>query len=86
MKIIKIGAMWCPACLIMNKRLKEIENKYSIEIINYDYDIDEEIVNKYNVGEVLPEIIFINENDEEVKRLIGEQSIENISSIIESSC
>lgn len=86
MKIIKIGAMWCPACLIMNKRLKEIENKYSIEIINYDYDIDEEIVNKYNVGEVLPEIIFINEKDEEVKRLIGEQSIENISSIIESSC
>lgn len=86
MKIIKIGAMWCPACLIMNKRLKEIENKYSIEIINYDYDIDEEIVNKYNVGEVLPELIFINEKDEEVKRLIGEQSIENISSIIESSC
>lgn len=86
MKIIKIGAMWCPACLIMNKRLKEIENKYSIEIINYDYDIDEEIVNKYNVGEVLPELIFINEKDEEIKRLIGEQSIENISSIIESSC
>lgn len=86
MKIIKIGAMWCPACLIMNKRLKEIENNYDIEIINYDYDLDEDIVSKYNVGEVLPELIFVNEKEEEIKRLIGEQTINNIVSIIESSC
>lgn len=83
MKIIKIGAMWCPACLIMNKRLKEIEDKYSIEIINYDYDLDEEIVNKYNVGEVLPELIFLDDNDNEFNRLIGEQDINNIIKIIE---
>lgn len=86
MKIIKIGAMWCPACLIMNKRLKEIENNYSINIINYDYDLDEDIVNQYNVGEVLPELIFVDEKEEEIKRLIGEQTIDNIVSVIESSC
>ena len=86
MKIIKIGAMWCPACLIMNKRLKEIEINYDIEIINYDYDLDEDIVSKYNVGEVLPELIFVDEKEEEIKRLIGEQTIDNIVSVIESSC
>ncbi len=86
MKIIKIGAMWCPACLVMNKRLKEIENNYSIDIINYDYDLDEEIVNEYNVGEVLPELIFVDKNNQEIKRLIGEQTIDDIVSIIESSC
>ena len=86
MKIIKIGAMWCPACLIMNKRLKEIEINYDIEIINYDYDLDEDIVNQYNVGEVLPELIFVDEKEEEIKRLIGEQTINDIVSIIESSC
>ena len=86
MKIIKIGAMWCPACLIMNKRLKEIEKEYEINIISYDYDLDEDIVSKYNVGEVLPELIFVNEKEEEIKRLIGEQTINNIVSIIESSC
>ena len=86
MKIIKIGAMWCPACLIMNKRLKEIEINYDIEIINYDYDLDEDIVNQYNVGEVLPELIFVDENNQEIKRLIGEQTIDNIVSVIESSC
>lgn len=83
MKIIKIGAMWCPACLIMNKRLKEIEDKYSVEVVNYDYDLDEEIVNKYNVGEVLPELIFLDNNDNELNRLIGEQDINNIIKIIE---
>lgn len=86
MKIIKIGAMWCPACLIMNKRLKEIEQKYNIEVISYDYDLDEDIVNKYQVGEVLPELIFTDNNNEEIKRLIGEQLIDNIISIIESGC
>ena len=83
MKIIKIGAMWCPACLIMNKRLKEIIDKYSIEIINYDYDLDEDIVTKYNVGEVLPELIFLDDNNNEFNRLIGEQDINNIIKIIE---
>lgn len=86
MKIIKIGAMWCPACLIMNKRLKEIEKNYSVEIINYDYDLDEDIVSKYNVGEVLPELIFVDKNNQEIKRLIGEQSIDKIKEEIESSC
>ncbi|MEI3529853.1 MAG: thioredoxin family protein [Bacilli bacterium] len=86
MKIIKIGAMWCPACLIMNKRLKQVESNKHIEIINYDYDLDEDIVEKYKVGQVLPELIFLNENNEEIERLIGEQSIETIEKIIEGSC
>lgn len=86
MKIIKIGAMWCPACLIMNKRLKQIELTNKIEIICYDYDLDEDIVKKYKVGQVLPELIFLNENSEEIKRLIGEQPVETIEQIIESSC
>lgn len=86
MKIIKIGAMWCPACLIMNKRLKQVEATKHIEIINYDYDLDEDIVEKYHVGQVLPELIFLNENNDEIGRLIGEQAIENIESVIEGSC
>ena len=33
---------------------------------------------KYNVGEVLPELIFLDDNDNEFNRLIGEQDINNI--------
>ena len=80
MKIIKIGALWCPGCLIVNKSLKEIKKTYDIEVIEYDYDMDPEVEN-YNVGDVLPVLIF--ETDKEVKRLIGERSKEEIINAIE---
>lgn len=78
--------MWCPACLIMNKRLKQVIDMTNIEVISYDYDLDEDIVKKYNVGQVLPELIFVDNENCEINRLIGEQSIDQIVEIIESSC
>lgn len=81
MKIIKIGAMWCPACLITNKHLDKIKEEYNIEIESLDYDFDEDEVSKYNVGETLPVLVFI-ENDIEVDRLIGEKKYEDIEGII----
>lgn len=80
MRIIKIGALWCPGCLIVNKALKEISKEYDVDIIHYDYDMDIE-VEKYNVGEVLPVLIF--ETDKEVKRLIGERSKREIIEVLE---
>ena len=78
MKIIKIGALWCSACLITNKALDKIikENK-DIELITLDYDFDEEIVKKYNVGNVLPVLIF-EKDDKEILRLSGEKTYEEI--------
>lgn len=85
MKLIKVSAIWCPACLVMNNRLNKILKDYDIEVIEYDYDIDEEEVKKLEVGKLLPVLIFIKE-DKEVKRLIGEISekelIKEISDII----
>lgn len=82
LKIIKIGALWCPACLITNNSLKKIKEEYQdIEVIDLDYDYDEEEVSKYNVGNILPELIFI-ENDKEVNRLIGEKSYKEIKEVI----
>ena len=83
MKIIKISAMWCPACLIMNKTWKKIKEEYTdIEIVNLDYDIDSLEVEKYEPGKILPVIIFIDK-DKEVNRLIGEIPIEKIRSEID---
>ena len=64
MKIIKIGALWCPACLIVNKHLKKIDN---VDIVSYDYDFDEEIVKKYDVGKILPVLIFLDSLGNEKK-------------------
>ena len=62
MKIIKIGALWCPGCLIVNKTLKKIKKEYDVEIIEYDYDGDEEEIIKWNVGSILPVNIICDDN------------------------
>lgn len=73
MRIIKIGAMWCPGCLVMKKVWKNILSDYpELNIIELDYDMDGQEVEKYNPGKVLPVAIFMNDNDQELERVIGE--------------
>ncbi|MBQ1496397.1 MAG: thioredoxin family protein [Bacilli bacterium] len=81
MKIIKVGALWCPACLITNNELNKIKESYNIEVIEYDYDFDEEKVKELNIGTILPELIFIKD-DKEVDRLIGEKRFKDIEGVI----
>lgn len=83
MKIIKIGALWCPACLITNKAIKKISLEYpNIIIEELDYDYDEDEVSKYNVGTKLPILIFLD-GDREITRLIGEKNYKEIKEIVE---
>lgn len=82
MKVIKVGAVWCPACLIMASRINKIVEKYNLELINYDYDIDKEQIKKYNVGTILPELILLDDNNNEINRLVGEQSLKKIEDFI----
>ena len=81
MEIIKIGALWCPACLITNNALDKINKNYNISIKNLDYDFDEEEVSKYNVGETLPVLVIIKDG-KEVDRLIGEKNYKEIEEVI----
>lgn len=80
MKIIKISALWCSACIIMNEIIEELEKKYKFELIELDYDYDEEAKN-YNPGKILPVLIFLN-NNIEIKRIVGERSKEELIKII----
>ena len=78
MKIIKIGALWCSACLVTNNALdKFIKENNNVELETLDYDFDEEEVKKYEPGEVLPVLIF-EKNGKEVLRLKGEKSYDDI--------
>ena len=78
MKIIKINAMWCGGCLVSKSIWSEIEKEYpSNTYISLDYDLDDEIVEKYNVGDILP-VVVIENNGIEIKRIIGEKSKKEI--------
>lgn len=81
MKIIKIGALWCPGCLIINHSINKIKEELNVEVIEYDYDFDQE-VNKYEVGNVLP-VLILTKDDKEVSRLVGERSYKEIKEFIE---
>lgn len=86
MKIIKINAMWCPGCLISKSIWSEIEKTYpNNEYINLDYDMDDEIVEKYNVGDILP-VVIVEKDNKEIKRIIGEKTkkeiLEELSDIL----
>lgn len=84
MKVIKINAVWCSGCLIMNKIWKKIEEQYYIDTINYDYDMDYEEVSNYNVGKIIPVFIFFDEENKEIKRVIGENSEKEMIKLIDS--
>ncbi|HOP65944.1 MAG TPA: thioredoxin family protein [Bacilli bacterium] len=81
MRIIKITSLWCPSCLIVNDILEEVAKE--IEVINLDSDFDKEEVLKYNPGKILPILIFVNKNNKEIARLVGEQSKDKIKELIE---
>lgn len=82
MKIIKIGALWCPACLIMHKIWPLLENEFpDIEITSLDLDMDSDEVEKYDVGKTLP-VLILTENDKEIDRIIGEKKFEEIKNRI----
>ena len=85
MKILKFNAIWCSGCIVIKKIMKEIEQDYpNIKIESYDYDIDEEMVKKYNIGDIIPVLVFLDENDNEIGRLIGEKTKKEIVREIET--
>lgn len=83
MKIVMINSMWCPACIVMHKVWNKVKEEYNdIEYLEYDFDMDEDIVKSFNPGDILPITIFFD-NNKELCRLNGEKTFEDIKKIIE---
>lgn len=72
MEVIRISAVWCSSCLVMKSRVNEVASELNVKITDYDYDIDSDMVDKYDVSDILPVII---KGD---KRLVGEHTKEEI--------
>ena len=79
MKIIKISAIWCPACIITNNALNKLKDNYNFELEELDYDFDD--LESYNVGDILPVLIFVKD-DKEIDRLIGEKNYKEIEEVL----
>ena len=78
MKIIKIGAVWCPECRIMRPRWKQLEQEMPwLDTEMKDYDADKDIVAKYRPKQI-PAFICLDKNGQEIDRIYGEISIERL--------
>ena len=82
MKILRVSAIWCPACLIMRPIYDEVVKKYKMETEELDYDFNEEEVQKLDIGKKLP-VAIIYDGDEEKTRICGEKKEKEIEEIIE---
>ena len=76
MKLIKIGAVWCSGCLIMNNVIGKIRKKYQLDLVEYDIDMDEEEAKKYHPGDILP-VFIVEKEEKEITRFCGEFSYED---------
>lgn len=83
MKILYFGALWCPSCLVMRPIWKKTAKQFEIELIEYDYDFDEEEVTNFDITGKLPTCILIDDKGNEVTRVIGEKKQEKLVEIIE---
>ena len=83
MRVVKFNAIWCSGCIVMKNAMRDVEKLYPDFVYeSYDYDMDVEEVKKYNVGDILPVLIFFKD-DKEVSRLIGEKTKKEIIKEIE---
>lgn len=82
MRVVKIGAIWCSGCLVMNKVWNSILKKYDFDVLELDYDMDFDEVSKYKPGDILPVFIFLDGN-RELYRSIGEVSEKKLVTKIE---
>lgn len=72
MKVLKFGAVWCSACLIMKPRWKEIEEEFDwLETEYFDADDNPDHIEKFQVKDI-PCFIFLDSQDQEIKRMSGE--------------
>ena len=85
MKVLKMGAEWCPGCVIMKPRWAEIEKEVpDLETIYYDADENEELLKKYEIKD-LPVFIFLDKNEEVLLKMDGEIDKEELLKIIEEN-
>lgn len=83
MKVLKFGAVWCPGCLVMKPRWKDIETENPwLQTEFFDFDQNKEAVEMYKIDRNLPVAVFLDSKGEEILRLSGEVEKEKLLSLI----
>lgn len=71
-KVLKFAGEWCMPCRALSETLSKVTDVY-IELI--DVDENEGLCEKYHIRNI-PVLVFLNENNEELGRTVGNISLE----------
>jgi len=74
--VVQFSATWCGPCKTLTKTIKENEDKFTNPIYKMDLDTNAELASVLGIRSV-PTIIRF-ENEQEVKRAIGNQTFEQL--------
>jgi len=77
--IVQFSASWCGPCKTLTKTIEANEEKFSNEIYKIDIDDNKELASVLQIKS-LPTIIRF-ENELEVKRLVGNQTFEQLAEL-----
>lgn len=77
--IEKFGATWCGPCKVLDKTLEKVTGVY---INKYDVDQFEDLAEERGILSI-PVLVFWDENNQEVDRLIGAVSLDKINEVLE---
>ena len=70
-KVLKLGALWCNPCKLMDTQIESLKDQLSnVEIIHVDVDTSPELGKKYNIRSV-PTLIKLDDLGNEAARSIG---------------
>ncbi|MFH0814980.1 MAG: thioredoxin family protein [Candidatus Falkowbacteria bacterium] len=83
MKIIKIGAIWCPVCIVLKNNLMEFQKQNPDLRVEYiDIDDNPEVKQKYEIDDV-PVIVVLDDTNNVVTKFQGEDALNNLLKFIE---
>lgn len=66
-RIEKFGSAFCGPCKVLDKTLEQVSG---VEIVKHDVDEEPELTEEKKIRNI-PVLIFYNENNEEVDRIVG---------------
>jgi len=74
--VVQFSAAWCGPCQILTKTIEQNEDKFNIPIYKMDIDHAQQLAQALGIRSV-PTIIRF-ENKQEIKRLVGNQTFEQL--------
>ena len=77
--IEKFGSSWCAPCRVLDKTLEKVTG---VHVNKYDVDQFEDLAAERGIRSI-PVLVFWNENNQEVDRLIGAVSLDKINEVLE---